>query len=342
MNTLQRSSLNSNKKSTVIFFTVLILLFIIFTVLSVLFGSTNASILSALKALFNGDFDNTDFRIYFYIRLPRVLAAILSGVALAVSGVIIQAVLANPMAGPNLIGVNSGGGLAAILMMAIFPQFLVFLPMAAFVGALGACLIIYFISVKTGAGRLTITLVGLAVGSILTAGINAVKILFPNSVYDATVFIIGGLSGVNYSNLFPAFVVIALSLSLSLIFSGNIDVLSFGEDSARALGLNVKRSRLGLLMLASALAGAAVSFSGLIGFVGLLVPHITRRFISGGHFKLIIGSALGGAVLMLACDLLSRLIFAPYEIPVGIILSLIGGPFFIALIFSQRKRRMYD
>lgn len=305
---------------------------------ALMLGSTVTDVFAAVGALFRGDMSDPDLRIVLYVRLPRILAALLSGSALAVAGVIIQAVLNNPMAAPNIIGVNSGAGLCAVIFMAILPQALPFLPLAAFLGALGASLCIWVIAAKSGAGRVTVTLVGVAVSSILSAGINTVKTFFPDSVYDVTGFMIGGLAGVSYDKLMGAGAVIFAGLLLAVIFSRGLDLLSLGEDTARGLGVNVKRSRFLSLMLASALAGAAVSFAGLLGFVGLLVPHIMRRFVGSSHRYLVPAAALGGAILVLFCDLLARVLFAPYELPVGILLSLIGGPFFVALVLAKRKR----
>ena len=312
----------------------LILLFFV----SLALGSTSVDLGAALSALFAGDFDSPDLRIILYVRLPRVLGALVAGSALAVSGVIIQAVLNNPMAAPNVIGVNSGAGLCAVRSMALAPRAVGLLPLAAFVGALAASLCIWLIAAKTGAGRVTVTLVGVAVTSILGAGINTVKTLFPDSVYDSVGFMIGGLSGVSYDKLLPAASAVAVCLAVAVIFARGLDILSLGGETARGLGMNVGLCRFLMLMLASALAGAAVSFAGLLGFIGLLVPHILRRIAGSSHRYLVPASALGGALLVLLCDLLSRVIFAPYELPVGILLSLIGGPFFVFLVLVQRNR----
>ena len=302
------------------------------------FGSTPLDLLRGIGDLLRGDTSSPDGRILLYIRLPRACAAVLAGAALAVAGVIIQAVLHNPMAAPNVIGVNSGAGLGAVLMLAVFPSALSFLPLAAFVGAMVTCLCIYAISARTGADRMTVTLVGIAVASLLNAAINTVKILYPDSVYDADSFMIGGFSGVTFSRLFPAGMIILGGLLVACFFAWEMDVLALGDDTAKSLGVNVKRVQLLLLLLACALAGGAVSFSGLLGFVGLLVPHLARRFVGENHRILVPVSALGGAVLVLVCDMISRVLFAPYELPVGILLSFVGGPFFIFLILAGRKR----
>ena len=334
-----RISLNKPKHGGIaVLFAVLCALLLASFLCALAFGSTPLDLLRGIGDLLRGDTSSPDGRILLYIRLPRACAAVLAGAALAVAGVIIQAVLHNPMAAPNVIGVNSGAGLGAVLMLAVFPSALSFLPLAAFVGAMVTCLCIYAISARTGADRMTVTLVGIAVASLLNAAINTVKILYPDSVYDADSFMIGGFSGVTFSRLFPAGMIILGGLLVACFFAWEMDVLALGDDTAKSLGVNVKRVQLLLLLLACALAGGAVSFSGLLGFVGLLVPHLARRFVGENHRILVPVSALGGAVLVLVCDMISRVLFAPYELPVGILLSFVGGPFFIFLILAGRKR----
>ena len=338
---IPKTSDNSKKRGSFsALFLVLLVLFAVSLFAGILFGSVRVDFSSALSSLWTGQMQNPSLRILLYLRLPRVLAGALAGMGLAVAGVLIQAVLHNPMAAPNVIGVNSGAGLGAIFMLAVFPSAVSVLPLAAFFGAVLTCLCIYAISMKTGADRMTVTLVGIAVSSMLNAGINTVKTLYPDSVYDADSFMIGGLSGVTFARILPAGVLIVLGVLVALFFGLDVDVLSLGDDTAKSLGMNVRGMQLLLLSLASVLAGAAVSFAGLLGFVGLIVPHISRKLVGNHHRKLIPVSALGGGILVLLCDLLSRVLFAPYELPVGILLSFVGGPFFIGLILWGRKR--YD
>ena len=341
MNTLPNSSSpKSSEKSRAWLFLAFFFVLAAAFLLSLFLGSTTVSLREALKAWLEGDTANADYRILVYIRLPRAVAASFSGCALAVSGVLIQAVLQNPMAAPNVIGVNSGAGLAAALTVAAFPTALPVLPLAAFFGALAACLLIYLISAKTSAGKLTVTLVGIAVGSVLNAGINTVKVAFPDSVYDTDLFMIGGFAGMTYEKLIPACAVIAVALPVAICLARDTDILTLGGNTAKSLGMNVPLVRFLLLILASALAGAAVSFSGLLGFVGLLVPHIMRKFVGNRHALLIPGSALCGGAFVLLCDLVSRVLFAPYELPVGILLSLVGGLFFICLVLFGKRGEM--
>ncbi len=341
MNTLQTSSSTKHKRRLPpVFFAALLLLSLgaVF-VLSLCFGSVKIDLFASLSALACGDVSSPDVKILLYLRLPRLCAGLLSGMALAVAGVLIQGVLHNPMAAPNIIGVNSGAGLGAVLVLTVFPSAVTFLPIAAFGGALLACLLIYALSFKVGADKLTVTLVGVALASVLNGGINTLKILFPDSAYDADAFFIGGLSGVTFSRLAPAAVMICLALVVTLVLAKDLDILALGDNTARTLGMNVRTKQCIILILAAILAGAAVSFAGLLGFVGLVVPHIARRFAGQNHRLLLPVSALMGGLLVTVCDLLSRLLFAPYEVPVGILLSFVGGPFFLFLLLRRKGRR---
>ncbi len=276
-------------------------------------------------------------QIVLYARLPRLCGCLLAGTALACSGVIIQGVLNNPLAAPNVIGVNSGAGLATAVCCAVAPRAFYMTPFAAFLGALAGVLLVLFISERAGTARITLVLAGVAVSSMFSAGIDGVLTFFPDALNGYTGFRIGGVQNLSMNRVLPAFWVILPAFSAALSLSNELDLLLLGRETAQSLGLSARRLRLTLLMLAAALAGAAVSFAGLLGFVGLLVPHIMRRLLGEGSFLLLIASALGGAVLLTGCDLASRLLFAPFELPLGVVLSLTGGPFFIWLLLRQRR-----
>lgn len=337
MNTLLKNSIRKYSAKKYIVLLLLVLITLGVTMASLCMGSARVSFADGVGELFRGEKSGIAYRIIFLIRMPRVLGALLAGSALAVSGIILQAVLNNPMAAPNVIGVNAGAGFFVILTMALLPRFIPFLPLSAFLGALLTALLIYVVSSLTDASSITVTLVGIAVGSILTAGINTVKTLFPDSVYDVSGFLIGGLSAVRYADILLCALLIILSLIAAGCFSRTLDVLSLGDEMARGLGVNLKVTRALWLILSAILAGSAVSFSGLIGFVGLIVPHIMRRLCGNVHGYLIPASAFGGGLFLLVSDTVSRMLFAPYELPVGILLSLVGGPFFIFLILSERR-----
>lgn len=310
-------------------------------VLSLCLGAVPVSLGDTLAALL-GRGEGAQASIVLYSRLPRTCGCLLAGMALAVSGTVIQAVLGNPMAAPNIIGVNAGAGLMVALLGAVAPTAAALTPLAAFLGALVGVMLVLFIAERTGASKLTLILAGMAVSAIFSAGIDAVVTFVPDALLGYSDFRIGSLTGLTMAKLAPAFWVILPAFLLMLSLAGELDVLMLGRDVSQSLGLRVKPMRLLLLALAAALAGAAVSFCGLLGFVGLIVPHIMRRLLGEESRTLILGSALGGAAMLTACDLLGRVLFAPYELPVGIVLSFVGGPFFIFLLLKQRGGRIHD
>ena len=305
-------------------------------VASLAFGAVSIPPGEVIAALL-GRGSGTTASIVLYARLPRLCGCLLAGAALACAGVIIQGVLNNPLAAPNVIGVNSGAGLATALCCALAPGAVRWTPIAAFLGALVGVLLVLFIAERAGAARITLVLAGVAMSSMFGAGIDAVVTFVPDALSGYTDFRVGGVKNLSMARLAPAFWVILIALLIALSLSNELDLLLLGRETAQSLGLPAKWLRLALLMVAAALAGAAVSFAGLLGFVGLLVPHIMRRLLGEDSFPLLLSSALGGGLLLTVCDLASRLIFAPFELPLGVVLSLTGGPFFIWLLLKQRR-----
>lgn len=277
-------------------------------------------------------------RILLYVRIPRVLGAVVAGMGLAVAGAVIQTILNNPLAGPNIIGVNSGAAFAVILTGAFFPHAYGVLPLVSFAGAFLAVLFVYFFGKKTGSSKMTIVLAGVALNSLLNGASDAISILSEDSLISGNLFKIGGLNGINTKVLTTAGIIVMASVLLLLMLHNELEVFSLGEETARTLGLPVGFYRFLFLGLAAVLAGAAVSFAGLLGFVGLIVPHIARMLAGEESRYLILVSALLGALLLVACDTAARTWFAPYELPVGIVLSFIGAPFFIWLLLRRKKR----
>lgn len=304
---------------------------------SLRFGSQNYTAAQLLQAAAARAETDTVWRVLLHVRLPRTLAGLLAGSALAVAGVLLQAVLNNAMASPNVIGVNNGAGFCALLAAALLPTAPGAVQFAAFAGAVAAALLIYLLALRAGLARTTLILAGLAVSGMLSAGINAIKLVWPEAAAGSTFFLLGGLSGVTLRALQAALPYVLLGAALALWLAPELNVLALGEASAASLGLPVARVR-GLAIVAAALlAGAAVSVVGLLGFVGLLVPHIARRLLGTDNRWLIPGAALLGAALVLLCDALARLLFAPFELPVGIVLSLLGGPFFLWLLLRRKR-----
>lgn len=310
------------------------LLFVV-TIISILGGAVRLTFSDFAETFLTGGLTKAG-RILLYVRLPRVAGGIIAGMALAVSGAVIQTVLNNPLAGPNIIGVNAGSGFAVVLCGALFPAAYAALPLVAFAGAFVTVLFVYYLGKKTGSSKITLVLAGVAINSLLNGASDVVYTVSESSLAASSAFKIGGLQGVTPQVLNYAGVVVAFSFLLVMLLNNELEVLSLGEEQARALGLSVSVYRFLFLALAAALAGAAVSFAGLLGFVGLIVPHIARMLVGGECKYLLPASALLGAALLTACDYIARTWFAPYELPVGILLSLLGAPFFLWLLCRKK------
>jgi iron complex transport system permease protein len=337
---MKRNKDSNTKKMVIIAVTALLLT--VMVAVNMMYGSATISFREIIKALSEKDSADFAYRIIVYLRLPRIVAAIAAGAALAVAGGVLQSVLNNALASPNIIGVNAGSGLFVVLITAFFPTHLTMIPFAAFAGALIVALLIYFTAYKTGASRITIVLAGLAVGSFFGAAIDAVLTLKPDVMISVNSFMVGGFSAVNFDVVRFALFYIVIGLILAMVLSREMNVISLGDEVAASLGVRVHLFRFVLIVCASLLAGSAVSFAGLLGFIGLIVPHMCRSMIGHDNRFVLPFSALAGALFVLTCDLIARTAFAPYELPVGIIMSAIGGPFFIYLLFKQRRGRLYD
>lgn len=308
---------------------------------SVGLGAVNISFFQIVDILFRGQ-ESPEQRILLYVRLPRAVGAVLAGMGLAVSGAVIQTVLGNSLAGPNIIGVNAGAGFSVVLCGSLIPGMYGLLPLAAFIGAFITVIFVYVLARYTGSSKITLVLSGVAVNSLLNAATDTIYTFDADSLVRSSGFRIGGLSGVNLSVLIPAGIAIVVAVVIAACLHNEMEILSLGDASAKTLGLPVTGFRFLFLALAAVLAGASVSFAGLLGFVGLIVPHMARMLVGDECKFLVIASALLGSLMMMLCDLAARTVFAPYELPVGIVLSFIGAPFFVWLLVYQRRRSGHD
>lgn len=327
-----------NKQKVKLLYTGAIALFIISVILNICIGSVSISF-SELHDIFTQGIGNTATpaaRILWYARLPRTAACILAGAALAVSGAVIQSVLTNKLASPGIIGVNAGAGLAVTICCALGALSGWMIAGAAFGGAMAAVFLVALTAQKIGASRTTVILGGAAVNSCLNAASEAIAILVPDAGMQAADFRVGGFSNVAYARLLPAGVLILVGLAIAFALTNELDVISLGEDTAQGLGMPVKKMRTVFLGISALLAGAAVSFAGLLGFAGLIVPHVGRKLMSAENGQLLPFCALIGASFVSLCDLFARTMFSPYEIPVGILMSFIGGPFFLFLLIHKK------
>ena len=279
--------------------------------------------------------------IFRYVRLPRTAGCLLAGAALAVSGAVIQGVLHNRLASPSIIGVNAGAGLAVTVCCAFGALSGWAIAGSAFLGAMAAVLAIVFVAEKAGASRTTVILGGVAVNAFLNALSEGLVTLIPEAGMLAGDFRVGGFGSVSHVRLIPAGVLILTALALVFLLHNELDVLALGEETARGLGMDVKKIRTLLLILAAMLCGSAVSFAGLLGFVGLIVPHAVRKTVGSESRLLLPLCAMGGAAFVTVCDTAARVVFSPYELPVGIVLSALGGPFFLLLLLKQKGGRTH-
>ena len=271
-----------------------------------------------------------------FVRLPRVMAAVFAGAGLAGAGVIIQTLLGNYLAGPNIIGINSGAGFMTLIAVLIFPLVPQLQPIAAFVGALFSVMLIYLLSRQAGTSRMTILLSGVVLNSLLNAASEALCTFFPDVYMSYAAFRVGGFSAVQTSVLYPASILIAILYAIVQCRANTLELLSLGDETAFSLGVPVKKYRLLFLVCAAGMAGAAVSFAGLIGFLGLIVPHGARLVVGDEIKKLFPLSVLWGSLLLLVCDTVARTAFAPFELSVGIVISMIGAPIFIRMLLKRR------
>jgi iron complex transport system permease protein len=292
-----------------------------------------------LGAIVRGDYQSTEARILLYVRLPRVLGSLISGMALAVSGAVIQGVLANRLASPSIIGVNAGAGLAVTLCSAFGIIGGWQLSLFSFLGAFFAVMIVSTGAKKWGASRGTVILLGVALNAFLGAVSDTVKTFIPEVSIISNDFRVGDFSSVTYAKVIPAAVAIIVTVIVLQTFASDLDVLTLGDENAKGLGLNTGVMRIVFLMLSALLAGAAVSVCGLLSFVGLLVPHAVRRIATSEAKHLVPLSALFGAGFVTLCDTLARVVFAPYELPVGIIMAFLGAPFFIFILIKGKGGR---
>lgn len=275
--------------------------------------------------------------ILYSLRLPRTLAALIAGVGLSLAGTLLQNTMGNPLVSPNTIGVNAGAGLTVVVFLTCFPRAIFLLPLAAFVGSFGTSLLILAVSRKAGGGKGTVVLAGIAVTTLFQAIISFFSTLDTDVLSLYTAFSVGSLQGVTGEQLVVPGMLVLGCLMLSLVLSGRIAVLSLGDSMAASLGVSVGRMRAVCLLLASLSAASVVSYAGLLGFVGLVTPHMSRRLVGTDIRSQLCGSALLGGSLVMLSDLLGRVLFAPSEIAVGILLALVGAPFFFYLLLQRKE-----
>ncbi len=294
-----------------------------------------------LGSVFISPSDLWGSEILWQIRLPRVVLAALIGILLSISGVILQGILRNPLADPYILGISAGGAVGAAVSIALGAQFVILgmssVPATAFIFALIAVVIVYKLSQIAGrTATETLILAGVAFSAFASAILSLIIIITGN-LQNIYFWLLGSLSSASWGNVLTVIPYMLIGAGVAYFFSKELNALLLGEEMAVTMGVDVESTRLILIGLASLMTAAAVSVSGLIGFVGLIIPHWIRLLIGPNHKMLIPFSALSGALLMVVADTISRTILSPMEIPIGIIMALVGAPFFLYLL---RRRRV--
>ncbi len=310
--------------------------------LSLAIGSVFISPAELWKIL-RGIGDGTFTFIVWQIRLPRTILIALTGAALSGSGAAYQGLFRNPLADPFLIGVASGAGLGAVIAMSIQWPYsfwgLLAIPMAAFIAALLTVFIVYMIArVGQTIPTTNLILAGVAFSSFATSLTSFLMLRSTNEVRRALGWLLGGASQAGWTAILAILPYLIIGLGILLISGHALNLLQFGDDQAQQLGLNVTRIKTILLIAASLATAAAVAFSGIIGFIGLVVPHLMRIWFGADYRRLIPLSIIGGASALLLSDILARVVLAPQEIPVGIITALVGAPFFLWVLRRSKNQ----
>ena len=306
-------------------YSLITILLIVSIFISLCVGSVMIHPIDAIKGIFTQD----DFILNEY-RIPRTLLGIIIGSSLAISGAIIQAVIRNPLASPDVIGISKGASLAAVIIIMIFPTAPLFvLPIGSFLGAFAVSL---FLISKYDVKGSKLALIGLAIGAICTAIVQFLLIRNPLEANKALVWLTGSLYGHDMSNIYTILPWFLITIPIIILLSYQLDVLNLGDAVATALGLKVKTIKMLLLILAVILAGSAISVVGGISFLGLIAPHIARQLIGNKTLHVIIMSGLIGAILLTFGDGLARGIHPPLYIPVWVIIAIIGAPYFLILL----------
>ncbi len=324
--------------NTIKFITLLILLVITF-IIAMISGISDISVVEMVKSLFSTGDGNT-YTIINQIRFPRVILAIVAGAGLAVSGCAFQGVLRNPLADPFTLGISGGAAFGASIGFAfgIVKFSWIFLPLSGFLGALLSVGLVYILNMKKEFDSNSMILSGVVASYIFSSAVMLVfSIASLDQLYSAFMWLMGNLAFFD-ERLLPVVIVLVITGMIILCFLGNvINIISLGNEKSNSLGINTSRTVKYIFLLSSLITACIVSCCGVIGFVGLMIPHITRKFVGNNNKILMPFSAVVGSVFLLICDTVSRTVIAPVEIPIGVITSIVGGIFFVILLLRKRK-----
>ncbi|EGQ3621951.1 FecCD family ABC transporter permease [Staphylococcus pseudintermedius] len=309
-------------------YSLIIGLLIVGAILSLSAGAVWISPIAVIKEVWSGDnFILSEFRV------PRMLLGILVGAALAISGAVIQGVIRNPLASPDVIGITKGASLAAVIVIIVFPTAPLFvLPVASFIGALVISLILSLLISWQGIKGSQLALIGMAIGAVAMALVQYLLIRNPMEANIALVWLTGSLFGRSMDHVLTILPWLIVAIPVIFLYARKLDILHLGEEVATALGTHVQRTKMILLFTSVMLAGAAISVVGGLSFLGLIAPHIARSLVGHQHRHIVAMSGLVGALLMVIADGLARIIASPIDIPVGVLIAIIGAPYFLYVL----------
>jgi iron complex transport system permease protein len=306
-------------------------------------GEMYISPLEVAKTLFGNGSDMNEIVIYTF-RLPRILVALLAGMSLAVAGAILQGMIRNPLASPDVLGITGGAAAAVVMFLTLFSDknnsltiSIHWLPLGAFVGATVTALLVYVLAWKNGMAPLRLVLIGVGISALMQACTTLLMITGP--IYrasQANVWITGSVYGASWKHVTLLAPWTLILLAISFLSARKMNIQELGDELAIGAGVSLQKQRFFLLLLSTALTGGAVAFAGGIGFVGLIAPHMARRLVGSSFGALLPASALLGAILVMAADLAGRMLFAPMEIPAGVFTAAVGAPYFIYLLYKSR------
>lgn len=344
-------SIGSYKLVIILLFLTLVLSIGIFATI----GSANISIVDTFKIIGSkipflkkyvdiSNISSSSMSIIWSIRLPRVLLGVLVGASLSMAGAAFQGMFKNPMADPYVIGVSSGAALGATISIILKWSFNILnisaISIAAFIGALVAVFLVYNIArIKNQVPVTTLLLSGVAIGQFFTAIMSFLMVIYNKDMAKIIYWTMGTLAGKGWDPIKGLTIPILISMILINFFARDLNIMLTGEESAKSLGVDVEKTKVYILIIGTFMTSLVVSVSGIIGFVGLIIPHIVRLLIGPDHRILLPASALLGGIFMIFTDTIARMIITPIEIPVGIITALFGGPFFLYLL---KKKKNYS
>ncbi|UYZ21447.1 FecCD family ABC transporter permease [Mesobacillus jeotgali] len=332
-----------DKKAAGIFLGLLLVAIAVF-VISTGMGDMAISPLSVIAVFFGGGSDMERLVVQSF-RLPRIIVALMVGISLAVAGGILQGMIRNPLASPDILGITGGAAVAVVGFLAIFSGdnnaltvSIEWMPVAAFAGASIVAFLVYFLSWKNGVSPVRLVLIGIGISAMMQALTTLMMIMGP--IYrasQANIWITGTVYGSTWSNVAVLVPWTVIMLLIAFIFARNVNVQELGEDIATGVGGHVQRQRFVLLLVSTALIASSVAFAGGIGFVGLMAPHMARRLVGSAFGALLPVSAIIGGILVMLADLIGRTMFSPLEVPAGVFTAGIGAPYFIYLLYKTRN-----